>query len=371
QPDRAEITASTMMIGLTVVVALAGFATTLTDGMFVYLEKSLKADYLLMPESVVLGDWNVGAAPQLAQSVRETPGVAEVTTLRRGETQYRGTGLQLMGVDPTTYPRLSGLIFTKGDPAEAYARLAQGRHIIVNGMFATQQGVEVGQDLVLQTAEGPQTYRVVGVGVDYLNAKLTTGYISQANLERDFHQTNDSLIMANLKPGADRSAVEAALLSVTRDYPSFDVLSYERLRESQLANINSLGSSQYLMVALLAIPSLLALTNTLGINVLERTRELGVLRAVGATRRQVQKVILGESLLLVAMGTAFGILGGIWIGYVLIGAMNFVGLPFPYFFPYGGVLMALAVGLLFGILAALLPARRAARLDVVKALAFE
>ena len=96
-----------------------------------------------------------------------------------------------------------------------------------------------------------------------------------------------------------------------------------------------------------------------------------MMRAVGATRRQVRRMIVAESLLLSAMGVAFGILAGLWMGYVLVGAMSFTGLPLAYFFPYAGILIAIAVGLLLGVLAALLPARHAARLDIVAALAYE
>jgi len=124
-------------------------------------------------------------------------------------------------------------------------------------------------------------------------------------------------------------------------------------------------------MAALAVPSLIALVNTLGINVLERTREIGVLRAVGATRRQVKRMILAESLLLAAAGTAFGLLAGVWLGYILVGAMQVGGFALPYFFPYAGVLLTVAVGLLMGAVGALIPARQAARLEIVTALRYE
>ena len=364
QPDRASITASAVMIALAIVVALSGMATSATSGLLSYLEASLRADYLLVPESLVLGGGNVGAGPGLAASVRAVPGVAEVTTLRRTETRASHAGIQIIGIDPETYPRLSGLLFTAGDPDSAYTQLGEGRTIVVNGVFAASNGVEVDGEIILATAEGPRAYRVVGIGLDYMNAKAATGYISHANLERDFHETNDVLIMANLTPGADRAQVEAALLDSVRDYPAFGVISYERLRESQIASASAINYAMYFVISLLAIPSLLALANTLGINVLERTRELGVLRAVGATRRQVQRMILAESLILTAMGAALGILAGIWLGYVLVRAEAAIGLPVPYYFPYGGILTAIALVLLFGVLAAWLPARRATRLKV-------
>ena len=101
----------------------------------------------------------------------------------------------------------------------------------------------------------------------------------------------------------------------------------------------------------------------------ERTHEIGLMRAVGATRRQVQRMILAESLLLSGFGTAMGILVGLWMGYILTGAMKVVGFILPYDFPVAGSLVIVAVGLLFGVAAAWLPARQAARLDPVRALA--
>ena len=130
-------------------------------------------------------------------------------------------------------------------------------------------------------------------------------------------------------------------------------------------------NAMYVMLIVLAVPSLIALINTLAINVLERTREIGTLRAVGATRRQVRRMITAESLLLAATGTFFGLLAGLWLGYILVGAMNLVGLIFPFSYSYAGLLLAIAVGLGFGVIGALIPARQAAQLDIVRALAYE
>jgi putative ABC transport system permease protein len=107
------------------------------------------------------------------------------------------------------------------------------------------------------------------------------------------------------------------------------------------------------------------------INVLERIREIGLLRAIGGTRSQVQRLIMAESLLLAAMGTATGILAGLWLGYITIGAMNITGFIYEYYFPYTGILLTIAVGLILGVLGALYPARHAARLNIVEALHYE
>jgi putative ABC transport system permease protein len=177
--------------------------------------------------------------------------------------------------------------------------------------------------------------------------------------------------MANQGKDADPAEVEASLRDLVQDYPAFSLFAFQEWRENLTREGNAKLGALYVAVGTLAIPSLIALVNTLGINVLERTREIGVLRAVGATRRQVRRMIMAESLLLAAAGTAFGILSGVWLGYILVAAMNMTGFVLPYFFPYAGILTTVAVGLLFGVLGALIPARHAARLNIVAALHYE
>jgi putative ABC transport system permease protein len=360
-----------MMIGMAIVVALLGVMSTLFAAVLGYIDKSLGSDFLVMPTSIVLSSGNIGAGPELAQAIAETPGVASVTTLRQASTQANGADLQLVGIDPVTYPAVSGLEFSAGEAGAAYAALQSGRAVIANGIYAAQHQVQVGDTLVFKTPEGDQNYEVVGIAVDYLNAKIATGYISQANLAADFHQLNDVLFLVNGAAGVDQSALYNSLQQMIDQYPAFTLLNAADWREEQEQIFNGAGAMLYTLMGLLALPSLIALINTLGINVIERTREIGMLRAVGGTRQQVRRLILIESLLLAIAGTAFGILAGVWLGYVLVEAMNSSGFVLAYAFPYAGVLTAVALGLIFGIIASLLPARQAARLDIVQALRYE
>ena len=370
QPGRAAVTASAITIGLALLVAMGGLIASLSGGMEGWIDKTLGSDYIFMPQSMVLGGGNIGAGPQLVERVKESPGVAAVTSLRQTTAQIDGTDLQLIGIDPVTYPQIAGLIFSAGDEATVYDEIASGRNVIVNGIFAAQNGVKVGDTLALQTPEGLHSYQVVGIGGDFLNYKLATGYISQANLAQDFNETADLLIMADQAGDADPAQVQAALNGIAVDYPAFSFYSLAEW-QAEMGQTLAAFNGMYILLVILALPSLLALINTLAINVLERTREIGTLRAVGATRRQVGRMITAESLLLTATGTVFGLLAGLWLGYILVGAMNLVGLVFPFSFSYAGLLLAIAVGLGFGIIGALIPARQAARLDIVRALAYE
>lgn len=376
QPGRAAITASAITIGLSLLVAMGGLLTTLVGGMGGWVDKTLGSDYLFMPQSLILGGGNIGAGPQLVEEIKAVPGVGPTTTLRQATTRIDGTDVQLIGIDPVTYPQVSGLIFSAGDESTVYGKMENGRLIIVNGIFAAQNGVTVGDTLTLQTPGGTQAYEVAAVAGDFLNFKLATGYISQANLVQDFNETADLLVMVDRAAGADgtpalsEEAVQSTLQTIARDYPAFTFYSLAEW-QVEMGNTLAVFNGMYVLLIILAVPSLIALINTLAINVLERTREIGTLRAVGATRRQVRRMITAESLLLSATGTLFGLLAGLWLSYILVGAMNLIGLIFPFAFSYAGVILAIATGLGFGILGAMVPARQAAQLDIVRALAYE
>lgn len=217
QPGRAAVTASTMMISLAIIVALLGLLNSLYTGMLGgFLDKTLNADFMLMPPSMFIQNGSLGASPALAQEIRETPGVAALTTLRLSTSKANGLPVQVIGIDPATFPIVSGLQFTAGNETQAYADLAAGNAIVINGVFALKNNVQIGDTLPLATAEGTQDYRVVGIGTDVLNAKLDTGYISQANLQRDFHQTNDVLLLVRKLPEADALQVRVALEKITQ-----------------------------------------------------------------------------------------------------------------------------------------------------------
>ncbi len=204
-----------------------------------------------------------------------------------------------------------------------------------------------------------------------LNAKIATAYVSQEIIENDFGRTEDTFLQINLIPDADRDTANAAILKVTAPYPQFKVISGQEYYDENKQIFDAVFSGMYIMLLFLAIPSLLAMVNTLGIGVMERTREIGMLRAIGATRGQIRTVILVESLLLAAIGTAFGLLSGLYLAYMAVQAMAATGYPVVYAFPASGVIVTVATGLIFGVLAAIIPARHAARMDVVAALRFE
>jgi putative ABC transport system permease protein len=371
QPGRSAVTISAMMIGLAVVLGVSSLVTSISNSIFAYIDQSLRADYLFMPQSQLLGSGNVGAAPELASLLRQVDGIAAVTTLRASSTRIGTADLQVVGIEPQAYQDMAGFLFSDGEAAQVIPALASGRTLVANDIFAAQNQIKTGQKLTLLTPNGPQEYLVAAIGSEYILQKIAAVYISQHNLAQDFNENSDVVLLANRRDGADPAALDQALASLVKGYPAFSLYSFSAYRAEIQQQSNAKLASLYFIIGALALPSLLALINTLGINVLERTREIGVLRAVGSTRRQVRRMILAESLVLAAAGTAFGILAGLWLGYLMVQGIRMTGIKVDFFFPYGGLLTTIAVGLLFGVVGALIPARQAARLDIVRALQYE
>jgi len=369
QPSRAAVTASSTMLGLAVIVAAGGLVGSLIGRSYDLLHKNLGSDYLLVPPSVQVWQTNVGAGPGFADRLRSVPEVADVSTLRFAVSQVNGATIQLMGIDPMEFPKVSGLVFTQGDES-AYGALEAGRDVIANAAFLSSAGVKVGDTVNLVAPARSQTYRVIALASDFTNSEQPTAYISQANLQADFGVTTDIFLQLNLKPGSDRAAAEAQMRAIALDFPQFHIISGASYFETIKTEMNAVFAGMYLLFAFLAVPSLIAMLNTLAIGVIERTREIGMIRAVGATRGQIVAMVVAEALLLAAIGTVLGLAGGLYLGFTFVQAFKLV-FPMGYNFPAAGIVAAIIIGLLAGAAAAVIPARQASRLDIIAALQYE
>lgn len=369
-PGRASVTASALMIAIAIIVSLFAVFTSIQAAYTTRLTKSLQADILLLPPNIDIWNSDVGVGQNFEQKFAQIPGIGNWAGMSYAAAQVKGVTIQMLGFDPATYPKVSGLTFDKGDDG-AYAQLANGRTAIASGIFASALGLKIGDSVPVQTPQGVQSYRIVGVGADYLGVKINTLYISKQNMAMDFGNPDDILLMANLKPGANAAATRAGVENLLQSYPQLTLYWGADWRAAQTDLLGQVFIVVYIILAALIIPSALGLINTLAINVLERTREIGVLRAIGATRSQVRRVVVAESLLLAMAGTAMGLLAGLALGYALVALIGQTVYSTAFFFPFTGLLLAIVVALVMALLASALPARQAARVKIVQALQYE
>ncbi len=371
QPGRAAITASTLMIGLATLVLMAALVTALGDLVTNLANRNFSSDVILLPQSIAVYDNVIGADENLANQVRALPDVESIGTLRYAKGIGDGQSLQIMGIDPAEYPNVASFDFSAGTADEAFAALGSGRNAIITSLAMQSLKKNVGDEFVMETADGPQTYRISAVANDLLTFKIAVVFISQANLAADFHKSEDIMLMIDLKPDADKTAAMGEIEAILTDYPQFTPQLTGEYREELMNLTTGAMSMFYVLGLLILIPAALGLLNTLTINILERTREIGVIRAVGGSRGQVRRMVMGEALLLGVFGAAMGVLAGVAMSYGFIQAFSIVGWSVPYTFPLVGIVAAVILGVVLALFASILPARSAAKLDIIRALQYE
>jgi putative ABC transport system permease protein len=371
QPGRAAITGSTLMIGLAVLVLMAalvnGFAGLITN----LANRNFSSDIILLPPSIAVYNSVIGANQDLENRLKALPDVEAVGGLRYANATVNGQALQMMGIDPDEYPKVASFDFADQQPEAAFGSLKEGRNLLLTSIGLNTLKLQVGNDITVQTPNGPQTYHIAGVANDLMTFKVTAAFISQANLAEDFHKTEDIMLMMTLKPGADKAAALAQVNEVLKDYPQFTAHLTGEYKDDLMKTSSSAFVAFYGLAILILIPAALGLVNTLTINILERTREIGVVRAVGGSRGQVRRIVTGEALLLGIFGAATGVLAGVAISYGFVAAMGTIGWQMPYQFPLMGIIAAIIVGVIVALFASILPARSAARLEIIRALQYE
>lgn len=371
QPGRAAITASTLMIGLAVLILMAALVISFGDLIRSLANVNFSSDILLLPQSIGVYDNVVGADSSLAQKVSALPEVETVGTLRAASSSTNGQTLQILGIDPATYPKVASFQFVEGQPDQIFAALGSGRNAILTSIALSSLKLSVGSDLVLQTPNGPQTYHIIAGGNDILSFKVAAMFISQANLTADFHKSEDILLMVNLKPGSDKTAALADVQTITKEYPQFTANLSGEYRDQLMQVTSSAFVLFYILAIMILIPAALGLLNTLTINILERRREIGMIRAVGGSQTQIRRMVTAEALLLGIFGVSMGVLAGVAMSYGFIMAFGTIGWQMPYTFPIMGIIAAVIVGVLLALFASVLPARSAAKLDIIRAIQYE
>ncbi|NDJ75007.1 MAG: FtsX-like permease family protein [Chloroflexi bacterium] len=371
QPGRAAVTASTLMIGLAIVILLAATSLAYNAQLDDMMDASLSHDIQLMTDASGTLNNIIGADASLKAELQALPDVDIVSDWRYASSNLGSERLEIMGIDPEAFAAITPLEFTEGEPSEVYEQLATGRTAILNPIASRQLGLELGDSFELQTAQGPQTYRVVGIADQFFSWQLVTLWISQDNMAEDFHVTDSIALMLNLAPGADRDAAFSTIQAIAGDYPQFAVEWTSEYREEMVESRSVFTWMNYGLSFLIVGPAALGLLNTLTINILERTREIGVVRAIGASRTQVRRIIVVEALLLGLFGAALGVIVGAAVSYGFTIASSTYGTETPYIFPAMGIISAVMIALLLALFASILPARHAARLDIIRALQYE
>ena len=363
-PSRTAVTAGALMIGLTVVAFVTVFAAGLKSSVAQVVDENF-AGGLVIQNSDGFSPIPAGAA----RAARHVPGVSAVATIRREQAKLLPAGSGTKVSAPSRdIQRLVDLEWKQGGPA-TLRRLGDGEAVVSEG-FAADHGLAVGDRfrLLTQTRRRP-SFEVAGEFTSKLEV-FGSVMITQAAMARELGQRQDTIDFVEVAPGADPAEVQAALtVGAERAFPTAEVLNQQELKESREEQVDQLVNLVYALLALAIVVSLFGIANTLALSIHERTRELGMLRAIGMTRRQVRTMIRYEAVITALIGAILGMALGLVFAALIAQPLKDEGFTLSY--PVGSLIGLLVFAALIGILAAIAPARRASRLNVLESLQYE
>ena len=364
-PGRTALTASAVMIGIALVIVFGAFSASAVVAIRESIDRGLKSDFVISPRNLL--DLQ-GFSPELADRVAALPETTASSAVRVGFAEIDGTATQVIAVDPATIGRVSGEELVGGG-APDWAALS-GTSALVSERFANREDVAVGDTIEIETLSGaPDRLRVAGI---IKSSTDDAAYISTERAERDagLTQVFSIQVTAGDSPAA-RESLRASLEALLADFPAAKVRSNTELKNEIEGQFDQIFGLIYALLGVAVIASALGIANTMAMSVLERTREIGLVRAVGGTRGQLRGMIRRESLLVTLVGVVLGVVVGLTMGYAFVraSAEQFPGLEFVV--PWGTVVAVLVGAVVVAIIAAALPARRATRLNVIDAVSFE
>jgi putative ABC transport system permease protein len=356
-PRRTSATAAALMIGLTLVVSLGVFASSLKASFGDVLAERTNADLYVTASSAAAP----GYSPSVLDSVRRVPGVEEVSANGFGLARFDGRDAGYGSLDPTNAEAVMNLDLSQGTVADLGAN-----GVVVSQSAATKHGWKVGDTLTAEFAESGR-HRLHVVGVYDGKGWFSDDFLLSLDEQTAF--AGAQLVAAGLvtvADGADAGDVEDAIAAALADHPDAQVLDQKGFEKVASGFIDQLLVFMTVMLALAVLIALLGIVNTLALSVYERTRELGLLRAVGMTRNQVRAMVRWESAVISLIGAVSGAALGIGIGLALSQVLKDEGID-SISVPVAQIAVYVAVAAVAGILAAIGPARSAAKVDVLKA----
>jgi putative ABC transport system permease protein len=363
-PGRTAVTAAALMIGLMVVAFVTVFAAGLKSSVAQVVDENF-AGGLVIQNSDGFSPIPGGAAV----AARHVPGVAAVGTIRAEQAKLlpSESGVRVSAPSPDIQ-RLVDIEWKQGGPA-VLRRLGAGQ-AIVSDSFASDHGLKVGDRfrLLSQTRHRPR-FEVAGTFDSKLGVFGSVA-ITQAAMAREFGQTQDTIDFIEVEQGADAAQVQAILArGVETAFPIAEVMNQQELKESREEQVQQLVNLVYALLFLAIVISLFGIANTLALSIHERTRELGMLRAIGMSRRQVRTMIRYEAVITALIGAILGMALGLVFAALIAQPLEDEGFTLSY--PVGSLIGLLVFAAIIGVLAAIAPARRASRLDVLESLQYE
>ncbi|MEX0620760.1 MAG: FtsX-like permease family protein [Solirubrobacterales bacterium] len=364
-PSRTAVTSAALMIGLALVSFVTIFASGLNSSVTDVIDSNLKGEIILQGP----GGFNP-IPPEAAQLAAETPGVRAASGIRFSNVKVtEGGGRSLSSVQPASVNEVIELEWQEGS-AEDLSGLG-GRQAVVSASLADAAGLSRGDNFEVLSKTGKKveltTTGILASGnLEFLGDII----VSQQEMEKNFGVNVDFFALVRTEPGQDVGDVQKRIdEAFQKPFPTVDVLNQQELKDNQKQQINTLLAMIYVLLALAVVVSLVGIVVTLILSIYERTRELGMLRSIGMSRRQVRRMIRYEAVITAVLGAVAGLILGVIFAFLI--GIPLEGDGFALSYPILVLAMIVVITAIAGVLAAIYPARKASKLDVLEAVSYE
>jgi putative ABC transport system permease protein len=364
QPQRTAVTAAALMIGLALVVLVAVFAAGLKATINGTVDDQVRAALVVQNQD--------GFSPipaDVVSTVKEVPGVTDVASMRFAVGQAKGDSgtTAVNGIDAASFNSVLALNWVDGNP-DTLSGMTDGQ-VVVESDWASSHDTEVGGTIAFTTPVGKEvSYEVAGTFKN--QAGLTADVLlTSAALERDWNAKDIAYAMAAADPDVSADDLAVAANQALQGFPQTEALTREEFKDNATGSIDGLLGLVYGLLMLSVLVALLGIVNTLALSVHERTRELGMLRAVGMTRNQVRSMVRAEAVITAGIGAILGIVLGVLFALIISRPLAEQGFVFT--LPIFTLLIFFVLAAIAGIVAAIPPARRASKVDVLRAVTTE
>jgi putative ABC transport system permease protein len=361
-PGRTAVTSAALMVGLALVVFVTIFANGLRASIEDLIDRTLAGDIAVLHED---GFTPIPAA--VAPAIAKVDGVAAVSAIRDTQARIKGvSGTKFThAIEPGTIGEVYNFDWKQGSQRSLDELGNDG--VLLEENLATDGNFKVGDRVDITGPSGEVQLTVRGIYADdALLEGITMGPVPFDELAE---QKRVSSVLVKTEQGASVAAVQRRVTQALAAFPEARARSQQELKDENADQVNQLLGLFYALLAMSVIISAFGIVNTLTLAIFERTRELGLLRAVGMTRRDVRRMVRYESVITAVFGALLGLLLGVFFAFVVIQALEGEGITFS--LPIGQIVSLLIFAIVVGVVAAIFPARRASRLDILKAIAYE
>jgi putative ABC transport system permease protein len=351
------------MVGLALVSAMAVFGASISSSATKSISDAISADYIVTASST--GGPPTGFSTAAQAQLRAVPGVTDLSTVYAGQFQIHHGVSTLAGIAAADLGRTIILRVDQGDAAAALS----GGELLIDSTKANNDHLVVGSVVPVLFADTGATTLKVGA-IYKPNAVLGSYLVGLSTFQEHFRADALPVAMLLKASGGPSPSLTKALDQALSGYPNLKVQTRAEFEAAQQQQVNQLLGLVYVLLALAILIAMIGIVNTLMLSVFERTREIGLLRAVGMRRRQVRSMIRAEAVILAVFGAVLGIVVGTGLGLALADSLKEQGIT-DVVVPYGSLVVFLVLAGLLGLAAASWPARRAAKLNVLEAISVD